>query len=569
MSLLGRVLSGALVALALLPAAALAAAPGVSLISNGPGDAPLADQAIPGSNEKWAYLPVSWAQLRPQSGNAMSQPAEAKSKLNDLSAGVDAYTSRGFKVMLVLTTAPDWSHPGSVGQDFPPSDAHFTDYAEFAGDMAKLFKGRVSAWQIWNEPDEGQFWKGGPEPARFANLLKAAYPAIKAEDAAATVVGGGLVANNYEFVQKLYDNGAGNSFDAVATHMGTSCLTKEPGYYTRDIEGATKGRINRFSFTAYREVHRQMAANGQDKPIFLEMGWSTADGHKCNVGDTSRPAGVTDAQQASFLTQAYQCLATDPFVRAAGWFSLKDPWADYTGYDSRMGLTTFGGTPRPSFTAMQAVAGGVSPAFCGGKVDTDVPSVAINAPDVYYSKLRVRGTATDPTTRIRDMELWVDGKKIGGQQEGASFDLDWLGSQDLSYGDHRVELRAADEAFNEGVVVKTIKHVNPDTAPRTFLPRVSFKAKKKGKKISVTARVLGAASGDFTEKPRGGMRLTYEWKRGKKFVLMYRTQKGASKTIRHTFKTTRPGTWRVRPQLVLKGPYKNIKIKPVVFKIRG
>ena len=470
--------------------------------------------------------------------------------------------------MGVLTTAPDWSHPGKAGQDHPPSDDHFDEYAEFAKDMAALFRGRVAAWQVWNEPDEGHFWVGGPEPARFANLLKATYPKIKEGDPSALVVGGGLVANNYEFVQKLYDNGAGNSFDAVATHMGTACLTKEPGYYSRDVEGATKGRINRFMFSAYREVHQTMANNNQDKPIFMEIGWSTASGQDCNVAGKTGPAGVTEAKQAEYLTDAYRCLASDSYVRAAAWFSLKDPWANYTGYDSRMGLATFGGTPRPSFSAMQAVAGGVSAAGCGGKVDRDVPTVTMNAPDVYYSKLRVRGTATDPTTSIRDMELWVDGKKIGGQQDGASFDLDWLGSQDLKYGDHKVELRAADEAFNEGVVSKVIKHVDPATAPRIFLPRVAYGAKKKGRKITVRARVLRALTGDFTENPRGGMRLIYEWKRKKKFVLMYRTQKGVSKPIKHTFKTTRPGTWRVRAVLLLKGPYKNVKVKKYVFKIR-
>jgi hypothetical protein len=470
----------------------------------------------------------------------------------------------------VLTTAPDWAHPGQSGQDYPPSDDHFVDFAGFAGELAAKFGDRVSAWQIWNEPDEGHFWKGGPQPARFATLLKATYPAIKGVDADGIVVGGGLVANNYQFLQQLYDNGAGNSFDAVATHMGTACLDDEPGYYSRDIEGPTKGRINRFALTAYREVHQTMAQNNQAKPIFMEIGWSTASGHMCDVaGKTSEPAGISEADQAKFLTQAYQCLASDSYVKAAAWFSLKDPWANYTGYDSRMGLATFSGSLRPSFSAMQTVSRGVSPVFCGGKADTDKPTVTMTVPDIYYSRLRVKGTATDPTTKIRDVELWVDGTKIGGQQNGASYDLDWLGSQNLKYGDHTVELRAADEAFNEGVVSKVVKHVDPATAPRTILPRVTYSAKRKGRKITVRARVLRALSGDFTEKPRGGIRLIYEWRRKKTFVLMYRTQKGISKAVKHTFKTTRPGTWRVRAQLLLKGPYKNPKVKTYTFKVRG
>jgi hypothetical protein len=567
---LARGLCAALAALFLLPAGAFATAPGVSLINGGAGDADLANQAVPAPGEKWAYLPISWAQLAPNPGPLSTQTdAAAKSRLKDVEDGINAYVARGFKVLAVLTTAPDWAHPGQAGQDYPPSDNHFGDYAAFAGELGAMFGDRVSAWQIWNEPDEGHFWKGGPEPARFANLLKTTYPVLKPADPDGLVVGGGLVANNYQFLQQLYDNGAGNSFDAVATHMGTACLDDEPGLYSRDIEGATKGRINRFAFTAYREVRQTMADNSQSKPIFMEIGWSTAAGHNCDVaGKTGEPAGVTEAEQAKFLTQAYQCLASDNIVRAAAWFSLRDPWAAYTGYDSRMGLTTFGGSQRPSFASMQAVARGVTAAPCGGKVDRDVPTVQMNVPDVYYSKLRVRGTSTDPTTSVRDMELWVDGKKIGGQQTGASFDLDWLGSQDLKFGEHKVELRAADEAFNEGVATKIVNHVDPATAPRLFVPRVSFKARKKGRKIIIRSRVLRALTGDFTENPRGGMRLIYEWKRKRKFVLMYRTQKGVSKPIGHTFKTTRPGTWRIRAQLLLKGPYKNVKIKKYTFKVR-
>jgi len=234
-----------------------------------------------------------------------------------------------------------------------------------------------------------------------------------------------------------------------------------------------------------------------------------------------------------------------------------------------MGLMSWSSGPRPAFAAMKAVAATPPAAIdCGGKVDTNKPTVTIDVPDVYYSKLRVKGAATDPTTRIRNIELWVDGKKIGGQQDGASFDLDWYGSKDLSYGPHKVELRAVDEAFNEGVVSKTVTRVDPTKAGRTVTPRVTFKVKKKGRKFIVTGRILGAATGDFTEKPKGGLRVFFEWKRKKKFVEMYRTAKGSTKPIKFTWKATRPGTWRVRPKLNLAGPYKNIKVKSFTFKVK-
>ena len=111
---------------------------------------------------------------------------------------------------------------------------------------------------------------------QYAALLKAAYPAIKAADPAASVLVGGLVGNDFEFVERLYDNGAKGSFDGVGVHTDTACLTTDPREYYRE----PSGRIGRYSFTGYREVRATMLAHGDDKPVWMtELGWAstTAD----------------------------------------------------------------------------------------------------------------------------------------------------------------------------------------------------------------------------------------------------------------------------------------------------
>ena len=152
-----------------------------------------------------------------------------------------------------------------------------------------------------------------PSPAAYTALLKAAYPAIKAADPAATVIVGGLVGNDFEFVEQLYDNGAKGSFDAVGVHTDTACLTTDPREYYRE----PSGRIGRYSFTGYREVRATMLAHGDDKPVWMtELGWSTTTG-TCERGGRAgtKEAGVTQAVQADFLTKAYGCLADDPYVQ--------------------------------------------------------------------------------------------------------------------------------------------------------------------------------------------------------------------------------------------------------------
>ncbi|HVL96604.1 MAG TPA: hypothetical protein VM266_12155, partial [Solirubrobacteraceae bacterium] len=425
---------------------------------------------------------------------------------------------------------------------------------------------KVAAWQVWNEPNAGVFWIGGPEPARYSALLKAAYPRIKAADPAAIVVTGGLVHNDFYFVESLYRHGAGDSFDAVGTHMSTACLTPGPGFYERNQDN---GRIDKYYFTAYREVHQSLADRGHgDKPIFMEIGWSTAHDQPCNVGNKKGPSGVTEAEQARFLTEAYQCLASDGYVRAAAWFSLQDATRQYHSYDSRMGLVDFNGNLRPSFGAMQTVARGITPSFCGGKVDRDLPSAKIDVPDQYFTRLVVRGSATDPTTPIKKIELWVDGKRVeGANGDGPTYNNDWFGSTKLGYGKHTIELRAYDEALNVARASKVVTKVDPDKATGTYKPRLAFAAKKVGRgKVRVSARVQRAL--DFPEDPKGRLRIFFERRTGGRWKPYSRFTKGISKPVRLTYAARRPGKWRVWGRLAVDAPYKALRTKKYVFKLR-
>jgi hypothetical protein len=56
------------------------------------------------------------------------------------------------------------------------------EYAEFAGLVAERYAGKVSAYEIWNEPNTYVYWAPKPDAAAYTELSQAAYPAIKAAD---------------------------------------------------------------------------------------------------------------------------------------------------------------------------------------------------------------------------------------------------------------------------------------------------------------------------------------------------------------------------------------------------
>ena len=129
------------------------------------------------------------------------------------------------------------------------------------------------------------------------------------------MLAGASTGNDYPFVEGLYDAGAGGSFDGVAVHTDTACLVTPPDSYYREADG----RVGRFSFLGFREVHDVLEQHGDgDRPIIMtELGWS-ATKTRCSRGASAgkKAAGVTEAQQAAYLKLAYRCLSFYPYVRA-------------------------------------------------------------------------------------------------------------------------------------------------------------------------------------------------------------------------------------------------------------
>ena len=215
---------------------------------------------------------------------------------------VDAARQRGLKVLVTAWRTPGWAN-GGAGELAPPTNP--ADFGSFMAWLAGRFRGRVSAYEIWNEPDSRDFFTGSV--GQYAALVRAAYPAVKSGDPDARVVLGGPINNDTDWLRSVYQAGAGGSFDVMATHpyMGPSDLPPE----TPDLRGD-----NIYLLTHVAAVHELMRANGDgDKPIwFTEMGWSS---HPNNGGEANWDRGVTPQQQAAYTVRAIQLVRSRyPYV---------------------------------------------------------------------------------------------------------------------------------------------------------------------------------------------------------------------------------------------------------------
>lgn len=115
-----------------------------------------------------------------------------------------ALATAGLRWMPILDYTAPWAQ-SIAGQDHsPPSSA--ADYAAYGAAFAARYGTGGSFWrehpslepepvqtfEIWNEPDNAQFWTPAPDAARYARLYQQARDAILAADPSGRVVVGGL-----------------------------------------------------------------------------------------------------------------------------------------------------------------------------------------------------------------------------------------------------------------------------------------------------------------------------------------------------------------------------------------
>ncbi len=426
---------------------AQAAEAGVNLNSLEP--AALAQATALGAH--WVRVFAPWPDLEPSPGvHSAGWLGQYDRLLSSLPKGIHAIVD--------FVDTPSWES-GSAAPNTPPSNP--ADYAGALAYLAGQWKGKVAAYEIWNEEDAPLWWAGAPDPAAYTRLLQAAYPAVKSADPAAKVVLGGLTGNDYNFLEGVYQAGGKGYFDAVGVHTDTACDVNSPFTFLRDNDG----QIDQDSFIGYREVHATEVANGDDVPIWMtEMSWRTTSA-VCGEGAFAgqKPEGVSEGQQAEYLTQAYHCLAQAPYVKLGLWYPIDDEGA----VDS--GLERVNHSHKPSYAAMRRYIkhGDHMKGACG---DFSGPRITVATPtygERYTGHLWIKVRATD-SQGIESIRLLYDGHSIRNFDpfvEGKGYphrlfaEIHWSGARHISFGRHTLEILAYDKLRNVSRTNVTIVHL--------------------------------------------------------------------------------------------------------------
>jgi len=237
--------------------------------------------------------------------------------------------------------SPGWYDRG-VGR-YPPTNP--SDYADALAFLVKRYGNRVSAWEVWNEPNLPDFFNTSDPAARYAELLKAAYPAAKAADPSTTVLGGSLSESDVEFTRALYSRGVKGNFDAFSIH---------PYSHDHSPLDALDPRYVKSSFIkGVPAVHDVMTGANDDKPMWLtEFGWSTSTKRDGQPWEN----GVSEATQADYIAKALLQMRSWGYVEVGTVYGLVNRGSDPADHESNYGLTRLDRSSKPSVAAFRSAA---------------------------------------------------------------------------------------------------------------------------------------------------------------------------------------------------------------------
>jgi hypothetical protein len=311
------------------------------------------------------YNAFNWADIEPTrtnpptyNWNAVNETALRNIPASDLRT-----------IGLILKT-PSWAQKipgkacGPIAEEDLPAFSQFVDalvrryaYSGFNVKYWEFFNEQDAAWSIFVDGDSGYGCWGDSSDLEYyggdyyAEMLKVAYPAVKAVDPNAHVVLGGLLLDcdpehppqgetcpSGNFLKGILSNGGGNYFDIANFHTYPyefkGKIVDEIHYKWKHRGGILEGKA-----AFVKEV---MANYGFSKPIFNgETAFNCPEWSDCNSN-----LGRFYENQASYVPRLFS-ISRSIGLLGSIWYELEGPGWRYCG------LLNAGGSPKPAYIAYQ------------------------------------------------------------------------------------------------------------------------------------------------------------------------------------------------------------------------
>ncbi len=289
---------------------------------------------------------------------------------------VDEVNAAGLKLVVRLDRPPLWALPQDrpLFENGPPAD--YEDFRDYCTWLASRYKGRIHAYQVWNEPNLDREWNNeSPDAVAYVELLRVCAEGIRSADSTAIIISAALApTGTYDdkvtpddvFLQQMYDAGASDYFDILGVNAPGYAAPPEASPEEVADPANPYGGHRVFAFRHVEDIRAIMVENGDGaKQIaIMEMGWVTNDPH----GATDQTLevlhngyswyAVDEATQADYLVRAYQYAEENwsPWIGLMTTIFLADTaWTPEANEQWWWSITLPDGTHRPAFDALSTM----------------------------------------------------------------------------------------------------------------------------------------------------------------------------------------------------------------------
>ena len=272
----------------------------------------------------WLRFDAPWTQI---------ETAPGRRDWSNLDRVVARAAGEGLAIDLVLGTVAQWARPAGTDWRYGASTAEQRDgFAEFGAAVAARYKGRVAAYEVWNEPNLPGSWAPEPNAADYLRLLRQTYAAVRAVDPLAVVLSGGTGGGStgiasLSWYRTLYRAGLGDHCDGVAVHPYPDAPVARSGEMAQAFK-----------------IRELMVDNGDgDKRL-----WGTEIG----VPTAGSPS-VDEQVQATLVAQLHDVWSTIGGTGPLMYYTLRDTGG--SDREGHFGLIREDGSQKPAYPVLQSL----------------------------------------------------------------------------------------------------------------------------------------------------------------------------------------------------------------------
>ncbi len=302
---------------------------------------------------QWVRFQVRWESLEPRPGEWDFRPIDRV---------LAAYEAAGLSVLASVVAAPEWARATDGGIVADP-----VTFREAMRRLASRYRGRIHAWEIWNEQNLAHELHGPVRVEPYCAVLRAGYEGVKAGDPEALVVFGGLTPtgvndpaiamDDVAYLEAFYALDGGTCtryFDVLGAHANATLNPPDTLWPERPGPGPGWRDHPSFYFRRVEQLRAVMERHGDRRPVWItEFGWTTnnpAPGYEYGQY-------VSEGQQAEYLVRAFEIARTRwPWV--TGMFVWNLNFSTIVGPEDEKGpwsVLNPDWSPRPAYRALSAM----------------------------------------------------------------------------------------------------------------------------------------------------------------------------------------------------------------------